>query len=131
MLLALNEADANRMRSSALAEHIGWERSRLSHHLGRMERRGLIRRDECAADSRGAEITATDEGLGAFRRASGPHLRAVDELFIAALTPAQFGALGEAITALQDLSPVPVILGSPLRTATGSVPPVIDGPRGG
>lgn len=102
VLLALNEANANRMRSSALAEHIGWQRSRLSHHLGRMERRGLIRRDECAADSRGAEITATDEGLGAFRRASGPHLRAVDELFIAALTPAQFGALGEAITALQD-----------------------------
>ena len=48
VLLALNEADANRMRSSALAEHIGWQRSRLSHHLGRMERRGLIRRDECA-----------------------------------------------------------------------------------
>ncbi|HEY7813438.1 MAG TPA: MarR family transcriptional regulator [Nakamurella sp.] len=102
VLVALNEADANRMRSSALAEHIGWQRSRLSHHLGRMERRGLIRRDECAADSRGAEITATDEGLGTFRGASVPHLRAVDELFIAALTPAQFGALGEAITALQN-----------------------------
>ena len=34
------------MRSSELAAHIGWERSRLSHHLGRMERRDLIRRQD-------------------------------------------------------------------------------------
>ena len=102
VLLALREAAGNRMRSSALAEHIGWERSRLSHHLGRMERRGLIRRDDCAADSRGAEITATDQGLDSFRRASVPHLRAVDELFIAALTPAQLAALDEAIAALRQ-----------------------------
>ncbi len=102
VLLALRESDANRMRSSALAERIGWERSRLSHHLGRMEHRGLIRRDQCAADSRGAEITTTNEGLQRFRRASVPHLRAVEELFFAALTPTQLRALGEAITALQQ-----------------------------
>src|SRR3954453_20327245 len=41
VLLALSEAQGNRMRSSEMAAHIGWERSRLSHHLGRMERRGL------------------------------------------------------------------------------------------
>src|SRR4051794_24269151 len=48
VLLALSEAEGRRMRSSALATHIGWERSRLSHHLGRMERRGLVARRECA-----------------------------------------------------------------------------------
>src|SRR2546430_1705026 len=40
VLLALSEAPGGRKRSSDLAAHIGWERSRLSHHLGRMERRG-------------------------------------------------------------------------------------------
>ena len=42
VLLALSEAEGHRMRPSELAEVIGWERSRLSHHLGRMEKRGLI-----------------------------------------------------------------------------------------
>jgi DNA-binding MarR family transcriptional regulator len=39
VLLALSEADAHRLRSSELAVLVGWERSRLSHHLGRMEMR--------------------------------------------------------------------------------------------
>ena len=54
VLLALSEADGHRMRPSEIAALIGWERSRLSHHLGRMEKRDLISRDPCAADGRGA-----------------------------------------------------------------------------
>jgi len=46
VLLALSEAPGRRLRSSDLAAAIDWERSRLSHHLARMERRGLIRRDD-------------------------------------------------------------------------------------
>ncbi len=92
VLLALSEADGRRLRSSELAAAVEWERSRLSHHLGRMERRGLIRRDDCAADSRGAEVVLTGPGLAAFRRASVPHLRAVRELFVDALTPEQLAA---------------------------------------
>src|SRR2546426_7612820 len=52
VLLALTEADGRRLRSSQLAASIDWERSRLSHHLGRMERRGLIGRSDCATDNR-------------------------------------------------------------------------------
>ena len=64
VLLALKEADDHRLRSSALAATIDWERSRLSHHLGRMERRGLIGRQECSTDSPGgAEIVLTPAGL--------------------------------------------------------------------
>src|SRR5580693_8646363 len=69
VLLALIEAHGKRMRSSELAQAIDWERSRLSHHLGRMERRRLIRREECAIDSRGAEVSLTAEGARTFRRA--------------------------------------------------------------
>src|SRR3954453_9069368 len=56
VLLALSEGDGHRLRSSALAAQMGWERSRLSHHLGRMERRGLIAREDCPTDNRGAEV---------------------------------------------------------------------------
>jgi DNA-binding MarR family transcriptional regulator len=101
VLLALSEAPERRMRSSELAVQVGWERSRLSHHLGRMERRGLIRREECAADSRGAEVVLTSTGADAFRGATVPHLRAVRELFVDALTPDQLVAAGELAAALR------------------------------
>ena len=102
VLLALSEAAGRRMRSSELAATIDWERSRLSHHLGRMERRGLIRRDACATDSRGAEVSLTEDGAEAFRRATPPHTRAIKKHFADALTPGQFQALAEILQTLQN-----------------------------
>jgi DNA-binding MarR family transcriptional regulator len=101
VLLALSEAEGQRLRSSQLADDIGWERSRLSHHLGRMEKRGLIRREECRTDNRGAEVVLTTEGATAFRGATVPHLTAVRELFVDALTPEQVAAAGEIAAALR------------------------------
>jgi DNA-binding MarR family transcriptional regulator len=107
VLLALSEAPGRRLRSSDLAAAIDWERSRLSHHLGRMERRGLIRREECATDSRGAEIVLDPPGADAFRAATVPHLRAVRELFVDALTPRQLAAAGEVARAIRAGLPRP------------------------
>jgi DNA-binding MarR family transcriptional regulator len=101
VLLALSEAPGRRMRSSDLAVSIGWERSRLSHHLGRMERRKLISREDCATDTRGAEVVLGPTGAEAFGRATVPHLRAVRELFVDALTSEQLLAAGEVTGALR------------------------------
>ena len=101
VLLALTEAERGRYRSSDLAAAVGWERSRLSHHLGRMERRGLIRREHCTEDSRGSEIVIEPAGEQAFRAATAPHLQAVRELFVNALTPEQVTAAGEMAAALR------------------------------
>jgi DNA-binding MarR family transcriptional regulator len=102
VLLALSETDGRRLRSSDLAASIEWERSRLSHHLGRMERRGLIRRDDCATDSRGAEVSLTDDGARMFRSATAPHMKAIKRHFADALTPEQFEALADILRALQN-----------------------------
>jgi DNA-binding MarR family transcriptional regulator len=101
VLLALSEAEDGRMRSSELATHVGWERSRLSHHLGRMERRQLIRRAKPDTDSRGAEIVLTPAGATAFGAATAPHLRAIKELFADALTPEQVDAAAGIAAALR------------------------------
>jgi DNA-binding MarR family transcriptional regulator len=101
VLLALSEAPGRRRRSSDLAADVGWERSRLSHHLGRMERRGLICREESAADSRGAEVVLAETGAAAFHGATVPHLRAVRELFVDALAPDQLVAAGQVAAALR------------------------------
>lgn len=102
VLLALTEAGARPLRSAELAATIDWERSRLSHHLGRMERRGLIRRDDCATDSRGAEVSLTEDGARMFRAAAGPHMRAIKRHFADALTPEQFDALADVLQAVQN-----------------------------
>ena len=102
VLLALNEAEDQRLRSSELAATIGWERSRLSHHLGRMEKRSLIRREECADDNRGAHVVLSAEGASAFRIGSRPHLEAVRELFIDALSAEQLEQLAAISASLSS-----------------------------
>jgi DNA-binding MarR family transcriptional regulator len=102
VLLALSEAEGRRLRSSELAQTIDWERSRLSHHLKRMERRGLVRRDECATDNRGAEVSLTGDGARVFRRATAPHMRAIKKQFADALSLEQFEALADVLSALNN-----------------------------
>jgi DNA-binding MarR family transcriptional regulator len=101
VLLGLSEAPGQRMRSSDLATAVAWERSRLSHHLGRMERRGLICREECTADSRGAVVVLTDGGAAAFHGATVPHLRAVRELFVDAFSPDQLDIIASVAEVLR------------------------------
>lgn len=102
VLLALTEAPRRTLRSSELASLVGWERSRLSHHLGRMEKRRLIQRMPCADGVHGVDVTATELGREAFRAGSVPHLRAVRELFVDALTPEQFAHLDDISAALRS-----------------------------
>lgn len=102
VLLALNEAEGKTLRSSALAAHIEWERSRLSGQLGRMEKRGLVRREPCADDARGSHVILTDNGARAFHASTLPHLQAIKGVFVDALTPEQLAALGEAAAALRN-----------------------------
>jgi DNA-binding MarR family transcriptional regulator len=66
-----------------------------------MERRGLIHREDCPTDNRGAEVVLTGDGLDAFRRSSLPHLRAIRELFVDALTPDQLAAAGDVARSLR------------------------------
>ena len=101
VLLALTEAPGRQLRSTELAAAIDWERSRLSHHLGRMERRGLISRRDCTEDGRGAEVGLTASGAHIFRGATAPHLRSIKRHFADALTPEQFRALADVLQTLR------------------------------
>ncbi len=85
VLVRLSETGDGRVRVSDLARCAGWERSRLSHHVTRMERRGLVRREECCEDGRGAFVALTPEGRRAIERAAPGHARTVRELVFASL----------------------------------------------
>src|SRR5690625_1044159 len=62
VLVQLSEAEGQRARVSDLAVSLQWERSRLSHHIKRMEARELIGREECADDARGAYVVLSAKG---------------------------------------------------------------------
>ncbi|GAA2140281.1 MarR family transcriptional regulator [Nocardioides koreensis] len=100
VLVQLTDVDEGRVRVSALAAALGWERSRLSHHVTRMERRGLVAREECDDDGRGAFVVLTPTGRAAIERAAPGHVRTVRSLVFDALAPAEVEALGEALAAV-------------------------------
>jgi DNA-binding MarR family transcriptional regulator len=93
VLVALSEAPQGRLRISQLASDLGWERSRLSHHLARMQRRGLITREDCDADRRGAFVVLTDQGRTAIEQAAPAHVDAVRRLIFNDLSGEQVGSL--------------------------------------
>src|SRR6202008_3055820 len=80
VLNALRYAPGGRMRITALAARIGWERSRLSHHVRRLEKRGLVDCRLAPADRRATELTLTDRGWDEITRSSSGHIDLVRRL---------------------------------------------------
>jgi len=61
------------LRARELGIEIGWDHSHLSHHLTRMEKRGLIAREECVEDGRGLMVRVTDAGRTTIEAAAPAH----------------------------------------------------------
>src|SRR6201998_3117217 len=81
VLTALSVADGGRMPITVLAAQIGWERSRVSHHVRRMSARCLVTCDLSAVDRRVTEVTLTDQGWRAQVEAAHGHVDLVRRLF--------------------------------------------------
>ncbi|GAA3167400.1 MarR family transcriptional regulator [Planomonospora alba] len=93
VLVHLTDVPDGRLRPYELQRALEWEQSRLSHHLGRMQRRGLVRREECGEDGRGAYVVLTGTGREAITAAAPDHVGAVRHLFFDALGPGESGVL--------------------------------------
>lgn len=96
VLVVLTETSGGVLRAGELGRETGWEKSRLSHHLKRMEARGLVRREECLTDGRGLLVAITEAGREAIAEAAPGHVANVRDLVIDALTPEQLQVLAEA-----------------------------------
>jgi DNA-binding MarR family transcriptional regulator len=95
VLSNVSEAPGRRARLGDLAARMAWSRSRLSHHITRMERRGLVTREDCTSDGRGAFVVLTDAGWRAIRGAAPGHVASVRRHFIDLLSREQLDALAE------------------------------------
>ncbi|MCT2581806.1 MarR family winged helix-turn-helix transcriptional regulator [Actinophytocola gossypii] len=97
LLVPLSEAPDGVVRARDLGRMVGWERSRVSHQVSRMEKRGLVAREECGEDARGSMVRLTDAGRASIVAAAPAHVAAVRRYFIDALTDAELEVIGPAL----------------------------------
>lgn len=77
IFVVLSEQPERRMRMSALAEIVVSSKSRLSHQVARLERAGLVRRDDCQSDGRGVFAVLTPAGYQLLEEAAPTHVEGV------------------------------------------------------
>ncbi len=86
VLRCLADEPSGRLRAGQIADAIGWEKSRLSHQIARMESRGLLERRECGDDARGVWVSLTVDGVAVAERALRYRDEAVLETFAGRLS---------------------------------------------
>ena len=94
VLVALSESEGDRMRMSELADHSVESRSRLSHHIGRLEARGLVTRQACPEDRRGSWAVLTPEGRETIEAIAPHHVAGVRQYFLDQLSAEELAVLG-------------------------------------
>jgi DNA-binding MarR family transcriptional regulator len=96
VLVTLTDQSDGRLRLFELGGTLGWEKSRLSHHVRRMTQRGLVRKEKCESDRRGAFVSITPKGRTEIEAAAPGHVAAVRQLFVDRLSGEQLEAIADA-----------------------------------
>ncbi len=104
ILVRLSESDGRRMRMSDLADAARQSRSRLTHTVSRMEKKGLILRTPCPDDRRGVIAQLTEAGVDLLTEAAPEHVASVRDVFIDVVDPDDFAALGRAMAAVNAVT---------------------------
>jgi len=102
VLVQLSEAPQQQLRPFQICEALNWEQSRLSHQLSRMQHRGLLTREECEADGRGALVALTAAGADAIGSAAPGHVATVRQLIFDRLSDDQRATFERACAAIID-----------------------------
>ncbi len=100
VLAVLSGRDGDRMAARDLCSALGWEKSRLSHQLRRMQKDGLISREPNPDDARSTMVCLLHSGRAAIEKAAPRHVADVRQNFIDVLTPAEldvFATLNERV----------------------------------
>lgn len=115
VLVELSEADDCALRLRDLCAHLDWDRSRTSHQITRMERRGLVTKHKSEGDARGVVVRLTDEGRRRLASAAPEHVESVRRVIFDHMDPAVAPVLKSYFEGLLEVDNVP---GSPGFQAT-------------
>jgi DNA-binding MarR family transcriptional regulator len=98
VLLALAEAPDQQLRMRELAGAIVLNRSTLTRRVDRLEHEGLLTREPCGADKRGAYAVLTDRGRAALRNAWPIYAQGIATYFARHLAEDEARALADALS---------------------------------
>lgn len=101
-LLSIAEAPDRRIRMRQLADRVILSKSGVTRLIDRLVLDGLVQRDACLSDARGAEAVLTTAGLDRLRRASRTHLRGIEEHFLAALGDDDLSVIQRSMRAIAE-----------------------------
>ncbi|MFI1567492.1 MarR family winged helix-turn-helix transcriptional regulator [Streptomyces sp. NPDC020490] len=100
ILTNLSEAPERRLRMTDLAEKTKITRSRLTYAVTRLEKDGLLRRENCRWDKRSSIAALTDEGMAVLERTAPGHVETVRASLFDHLTEEQVGQLEDICTGI-------------------------------
>jgi DNA-binding MarR family transcriptional regulator len=101
-LLTIANAPDRRVRMRHLADQVLLSKSGVTRLIDRLVADGLVARDTCVSDARGAEAVLTQAGLDRLRAASRTHLRGISDHFLDILDEGQLAEVGRAMQAVAD-----------------------------
>jgi DNA-binding MarR family transcriptional regulator len=102
VLVALSELKVSSVNLNRLAQGLGWEISRMSHQISRMEETGLVKKSKNTDDSRCFDVSITAKG-GKIAEAAIPlQSKEINHCFSEVLTQAQMKALIEISEAISN-----------------------------
>jgi DNA-binding MarR family transcriptional regulator len=95
VLLNLETAPGRKRRMAELADSVLLSRSGMTRLVDRLEKDGLLRRDTCTDDGRGAYAVLTEKGAAALAEARHTHLDGVREKFLKQFDEGELRVLAE------------------------------------
>ena len=93
VLMLLGTSARGRLRISELSAGTLLSVSGISRMIDRLAREGLVVRESCEEDGRGAEVALTPSGRGRLRAARASHLEGVRREFLACFTDDELAAM--------------------------------------
>jgi DNA-binding MarR family transcriptional regulator len=102
ILVRLSEAPDHRLRMAMLASALSHSRSRVTHTVTRLEKDGLVARDNCLDDGRGVEAVMTDLGEQTLVQAAHTHVQGVRRWLVDLASSDDFEAVGRVFDAVAD-----------------------------
>ena len=100
VLVALSELTTPSVNLNRLAQGLGWEISRMSHQISRMEEAGLVKKSRNTDDSRCFDVSITAEGRKIAHAAIPLQSKEINHCFSEVLTQAQMKSLIEISEAI-------------------------------
>lgn len=123
LLLRLGRSPGSRLRMSDLAAQTGLSPSGLTRAIDRLEEAGLVAREVCPSDRRGAFAVLTPAGRERLEAVLPRHLAEVQESFVDVLSAGEMAMLTTALRKLRDtLNPCAAVASDPEPTVPGQPP---------